>query len=52
MGWLMFECIVLTEGDPANVAAFNYFFSLMMNMAVVFFVPLIVMKLVWSAGRN
>jgi hypothetical protein len=39
MGWLMFECIVLTEGDPAN-------------MAVVFFVPLIVMKLVWSAGRN
>lgn len=36
----MVEIIVLTgSGDPAYEAAFNYFFSLMVNMGFIFIVP-------------
>jgi len=51
MGWEMFSVIVLTGGEPAQVEAFNYFFSLMLNMMVVLFVPVMLLYLVWNAGK-
>lgn len=52
MGWEMFSVTILTGGDSAQVAAFNYFFSLMVNMMVVIFVPVILLYLVWNAGKQ
>ena len=53
--WQVFQVILLTTasgGEPAQIEAFNYFFSLMLNFMVVLFIPYVCLKLVWSAGKD
>jgi len=52
MEWVFFSVEILSGGEPGAAEAFNYFFSLMLNMMVILFVPIACLKLVWSAGRN
>ena len=44
--------ILSNSGDPAYEDAFNYFFSLMVNMGFVFIVPYIVLKFVGDWGSK
>jgi len=47
----MLEVIVLTGGDPNQVAVFNYFFSLMANMAFIFVVPYVCLRIIGGWTR-
>lgn len=50
MNWTFFEVVILTGGEPGTAEAFNYFFSLVMNMMVILFVPIACLRLVWGSG--